>query len=61
MAPAATGSVGSGTIRSSSNSRIVPRPLQAVQAPEGLLKEKRRGESSSRELSGWSGQAYLAE
>ena len=37
----------SGIIRSSSNSILYPRPKQSGQAPNGLLKEKLRGSTSS--------------
>src|ERR1044071_7675349 len=50
-----------GRTRDSSISSSVPRPWQGGQAPGGELKEKRRGESSSRAYSGWSGSANLVE
>ncbi len=37
----------SGTIRSGSNSILIPRPLHSSQAPNGLLNENIRGWSSS--------------
>src|SRR5678815_2212144 len=61
MAPSERLRAVSGMTRDSSISRSVPRPWQVGQAPLGELKEKRRGESSSRAYSGWSGSANLVE
>jgi hypothetical protein len=46
MAPWANDRPRFGMIRSGSNSRVVPRPLQTGQAPCGELKEKLRGSIS---------------
>ena len=47
MAPSARESSGFGMMSSSSTSSLVPMPLQAEQAPKGLLNEKERGSISS--------------
>src|SRR5215475_870782 len=60
MAPSARDIASLGRTRDSSISRSVPRPWQVGQAPWGELKEKRRGLSSSRAYSGWSGSANFA-
>ena len=51
MAPWAIDFIGSGTISSGSTIMRVPRPWQTVQAPNGELKEKDRGSSSSKDSS----------
>src|SRR5215831_9553974 len=60
IAPSARLMLSLGRTRDSSISSRVPRPWQVGQAPWGELKEKRRGLSSSRAYSGWSGSANLA-
>ena len=47
MAPSERDSSALGMRSSSSTSSLVPMPLQAEQAPKGLLKEKERGSISS--------------
>src|SRR5439155_18147386 len=49
MAPSSMVRSGSGTTRSASTWRYVPRPSHVVQAPYGELNEKFRGASSSKE------------
>ena len=60
MAPLRRVSFGSGTIRSASTVCSKPRPPQCGQAPNGLLKENRRG-SISGMVKPDTGQANLAE
>ena len=50
MAPSRMLSFPSGTMRSGSAFNWLPRPVQAGQAPKGLLKENIRGVSSSMEM-----------
>src|SRR6185312_16069142 len=50
-----------GTTSSSSTSSLVPMPLQAEQAPKGLLKEKDRGSISSMARGCSLGQARFSE
>jgi hypothetical protein len=50
----------SGITSSGSKNSVIPRPSQAGQAPKGLLKENRRGSTSSM-VKPETGQANLAE
>ena len=50
MAPSMSDSDGSGTMRCSSMNWLKPRPVQAGQAPRGLLKENSCGDSSGTEI-----------
>lgn len=53
MAPSSRDLSSSGTISSGSTSMRVPMPVQSGQAPNGELKEKERGSSSSKERSSY--------
>ena len=61
MAPSASDSSGLGMMSSSSTSSWVPMPLQAAQAPKGLLNEKERGSISSMASGCSLGQARFSE
>ena len=60
IAPSAKDRESSGMIRAASKKAVSPRPLHLLHAPKGLLKENRRGSTSSM-LNPETGQANFAE
>ena len=60
IAPFSMLTASSGTIRSGSNSNLVPSPWHSGHAPCGELKLNSRGSSSGSDTFGWTGQANFS-